>query len=85
MHAVIYHPINHWITAFKSGSKWLLRDDDITATFNDGFENLYLKKRSSICLYTSNLHTNEEIENIDQSFKDENSNDIRDIYLNKYQ
>jgi hypothetical protein len=43
-----------------------------------GFENEELKKRTSLCLYTSNLPTNEEIEKKDQSFKDESSDDIKE-------
>ncbi len=82
---MIYHPPKHWITAFKNGSRWLLRDDDETYTFDEGFENEKLKKISSLCLYTSNKPTNEEIEKKDQSFKTESSDDIRDIYLEKYE
>jgi len=51
---VIYHPPGHWITAFKVGSNWLLRDDHRTYAFYDGFKNEELKKQSSLCLYTSN-------------------------------
>ena len=85
LHAVIYHPPKHWITAFKNGSRWLLRDDDRTYILDEGFEKKYFKKTSSLCLYTSNLPTYEEIEKKDQSFKTEFSDDIRDIYLEKYE
>ena len=54
LHAVIYHPPGHWITAFKMGSNWFLRDDHQTFTFFDGFENEEFNKISSLCLYTSN-------------------------------
>ena len=41
------------------GSHWFLRDNHETYTFYEGFENEDLKKRSSLCLYTSNLPTEE--------------------------
>jgi hypothetical protein len=58
----------HWITAFKVGSNWLLRDDDDTYAFYDGFENEELKKISSLCLYTSN--TSSEVFNDTSCYKD---------------
>jgi hypothetical protein len=53
---LIYHPPKHWITAFKVGSNWLLRDDDDTYAFYDGFENEKLKKIRLLILINEYLN-----------------------------
>ena len=83
MEALILGSYGHFVTAFKMGSKWLIRDDKETLLLENGSQYFSMNNQSVLCLYRVDIPTEEEINRIDDTFII-NGKDYRE-YLDKYQ